>query len=213
LWDLRDMTDNSKQLVCDFVDYVMPGLTPYESALYLLLSRQSVLHDNSHQVRIGKKRVAGHLGVSARAAAPISFAQVTEVFEGLKEKGCIKIGDTTREGTLYTIIAPREIPFVKEKLTISAPSPSEDDYFNNPDKRLSLFERDKWTCQYCGQPVTKDNATLDHYVPQSKDGGHSKENLRTCCLICNSIKSGKSFEEAAPSLLKSMQERRERGDT
>jgi hypothetical protein len=133
---------------------------------------------------------------------------VTDVFRGLEEKNCISVGDTTREGTLYTIISPREIPFVKEKM--ATPSPSKDDYFTDPDKRKSMFERDKWTCQYCGEKVTEENATLDHYVPQSKTGGHSKENLRTCCLICNSIKSGKSFEEAAPLILKSMQERRQR---
>jgi hypothetical protein len=205
---LPDVTDSSKDTICDFVDHVMPNLTPYESALYLLLLRLSFLHDNSRQVRIGKKRVAEQLGKSSRAAAAISFAQVTEVFKGLEEKGCITIGDTTRDGTLYTLLAPREIPFVKEKMAISVPS--EDDYFADPDKRFSLFERDKWTCQYCGERVTKDNATLDHYAPQSKGGGHSKENLRTCCLICNSIKSGKSFEEAAPLILNSMQERRKR---
>jgi len=205
------MTDSSKELVCDFVDYVMPGLTPYESALYLLLLRRSFLYDNSSQARIGKRSAGTQLGISSRAAATISFAQVTDVIKSLEEKGCIIVGDTTREGTLYTVLAPREIAFVKEKLTI--PAPSKGDYFTDPERRLSLFERDKWTCQYCGQKVTRENATLDHYVPQSKGGEHSKENLRTCCLICNSIKSGKAFEEAAPLLLKSMQERRDRAST
>ena len=79
------MDDNLRGIICDFVDYVMPDLTPYESSLYLLLLRLSMLHD-----------------------------------------------------------------------------------------------------------------------------GSLKENLRTCCLICNSVKSGKSFEEAAPLILKSMQERRQR---
>jgi len=202
------MTENAKDIICDFVDHVMPCLTPYESSLYLLLLRSSFLDNNSFQVRVGKKRVARQLGKSSRAAAAISFYQVTEVVEALVEKGCIAIGDTTREGTLYTVVAPREIPFVREKM--AAPIPAGDDYFTEPSKRLTLFERDKWTCQYCGETVTSDNATLDHYTPQSKGGSHSKENLRTCCLVCNSIKSGKSFEEAAPLILRSMQERRRR---
>jgi len=202
------MTEDTKDIICDFVDQVMPDLTPYESSLYLLLLRLSFFANNSLQVRVGKKRVTEQLGKSSRAAATISFSQVTEVFKGLEEKGCITIGDTTREGTLYTVRAPREIPFVKEKMAV--PAPADDDYFTEPDKRRSLFERDKWTCQYCGEIVSSDNATLDHYIPQFKGGNHSKENLRTCCLICNSIKSGKSFEEAAPLILKSMQERRQR---
>lgn len=200
----QDVTD----IICDFVDHVMPNLTPYESSLYVLLLRLSYIGNNSFQVRVGKKRVAGQLGTSSRAAAAISYYQVTDVFKCLEEKGCIAIGDTTREGTLYTLLPPREIPFVKEKMAI--PAPADDDYFSEPDKRRSLFERDKWTCQYCGEIVSGENATLDHYIPQSKGGSHSKENLRTCCLVCNSIKSGKSFEEAAPLILESMRERRQR---
>jgi hypothetical protein len=176
--------------------------------LYLLLLRLSFFANNSLQLRVGKKRVAEQLGKSAKAAVTISFAQVTEVFQCLEKKGCLTIGDTTREGTLYTVLAPGEIPFVKEKMAI--PAPADDDYFTEPGKRRSLFERDKWTCQYCGEIVSSDNATLDNYIPQSKGGSHSKENLRTCCLVCNSIKSGKSFETAAPLILKSMQERRQR---
>lgn len=205
---LSEMTEPSNGVVCDFVDHVMPHLTPYESALYLLLLRHSLLQSNSSQVRIGKNRVGELVGKSSRGSAAISFAQVTDVVKGLEKKGCIRVGDTSREGTLYTVLLPREIPFVREALAV--PVPSEEDYFTDPEKRRILFERDKWTCQYCGEDVTKENASLDHYVPQSKGGGHSKENLRTCCLVCNSIKSGKSFEEAAPLILKSVQERRRR---
>ena len=206
--EATDMAEGLKDIICDFVDYVMPDLTPYESSLYLLLLRLSMLHDGSLNVRIGKRSVAKQVGRSSLAAAPISYAQVTHVFKGLEDKSCIIVGDTTREGTLYTITTPRDIPFVKEKLAV-VPLP-ENDYFTEPAKRQSLFERDQWTCQYCGEKVTQDNATLDHFIPQSKNGDHSKENLRTSCLICNSVKSGKSFEEAAPLILKSMQERRRR---
>jgi hypothetical protein len=202
------MTERSNGIVCDFVDYVMPRLTPYESALYLLLLRRSYLHNDSGQIRIGKKRVAELVGASSRGSAAISFAQVTEMVKGLEQKGCVTVGDTSRDGTLYTVVEPREIPFVKEAL--AGPVALDEDYFTNPEKRLLLFERDKWTCQYCGETVTEKNASLDHYIAQSADGAHSKENLRTCCLVCNSIKSGKSFEEAAPLILRSIQERRQR---
>jgi len=49
-----------------------------------------------------------------------------------------------------------------------------------------------------------------HYIPQRDKGKNTKENLRTCCFVCNSIKSGKSIEEAAPHILKSIQERKRR---
>ena len=199
-----------KELMCDVVDLLMPGLTPYESSLYILLLRMSLLESDSSQIRIGKRTVAGKLGTSSRGAAVISFAQVTDVVIGLETKGCIVVGDTSRDGTLYTIIKPREVPFVKERLASSGSVEGEDDYFTDPDKRLLLFERDNWSCQYCGDKVTKDNMTLDHYIPQCKGGSHSKDNLRTSCIVCNSIKSGKTFDEAAPLILKSIQERKQR---
>ncbi|MBY0246097.1 MAG: HNH endonuclease [Nitrospiraceae bacterium] len=78
------------------------------------------------------------------------------------------------------------------------------------EKRKEIYERDQWICQYCGDRVTPENATLDHFVPQCKSGTNKKENLRTACLLCNSVKSGKSYEEAAVYLLKSIQTRRGR---
>jgi len=111
---------------------------------------------------------------------------------------------------MYTLIQPRDIPLVKKKIVATTPIDQEEDFFTNPEKRSKIFERDNWTCQYCGDKVTNDNASIDHYVPQSKGGNHSKANLRTCCFVCNSIKSGKSFEEAAPFILKSIQERKQR---
>lgn len=199
-----------KELICDVVDLLMPGLTPYESALYFLLLRLSVIETGTRMIRVGKKIIAARLGASSRAATAISYAQVTDVLKGLEAKGCIVVGDTTREGTLYTIFMPRDVPFVKEKLTAGDAKDEHDDYFTDPAKRLELFERDHWTCHYCGERVTQANVTLDHFVPQSKGGGHTKANLHTSCLACNSIKSGKTFDEAAPLILRSIQERRQR---
>lgn len=51
-------------------------------------------------------------------------------------------------------------------------------------------------------------ASFDHMTPQPLGGTHAKANLRTARLMCNSIKSGKTEEEAAPALLKSIRERR-----
>lgn len=193
-----------KTIIEQFVDLLMPELTPYEASLYIFFLRNSYIKNGSTEIRIGKRTIGAKLG-SPRAQST-AFSHVTELVNGLKEKGCIKIGDTNRDGTLYSISFPAEIPLVKEKLLIVARP--EEDYFTNQEKRKELFERDKYTCHYCGEKVTFENATLDHLVPQSKGGKHTKENLKTACLICNSIKSGKTYEEAAPFLLKSIQERR-----
>lgn len=172
---------------------------------FIFFLRNSHIKNNSPEIRIGKRTIAEN--ISSVRATTTNYAQVTKLVDGLEGKGCIKIGDTNRDGTLYNVFLPEEIPSVKEKLAITA-DPVEEDFFTNPEKRKEIFERDKYTCFYCGEKVTPENSTLDHLMPQSKGGKHTKENLKTSCLICNSIKSGKTYEDAAPYLLKSIQERR-----
>jgi hypothetical protein len=140
-----------------------------------------------------------------------SRTHVLRQLKTLEKKGCIRIGNTNRDGTLYEIILPQNIPSVIKRLA----SPRiekivDDDWFTNPERRRQLYERDDWVCQYCGEKVTEDNVTLDHFIPRWKDGPNQKENLRTACLICNSIKSGKPYEEVAVKLLESIKERQRR---
>ena len=203
------METNIKVIIEQFVDYLSPELTPYEISVYLYLLRNSFLKNAVAELRVGKRTIAAGHGKASRGEET-AYAHVSEILKKLEEKGCIKIGDTNREGTLYIVNLPKDIPLVAEKIASLLPQDKEEDYFNDPEKKREMFERDKWICQYCGEKVTQENATLDHFIPQSKGGKSSKDNLRTCCLICNSIKSGKSYEGAAPFLLKSIQERRAR---
>jgi len=189
------------------VDYLMPVLPPYEVSFYLLLLRNSYLDTGFSEIRIGKRTMSRNVR-SNQSEKGTSFAQVTTVLKSLELKGCIKIGDITTQGTLYTVILPQYIPFVKAKIIELSTVATEEDHFSDPEKRKIIFERDQWTCQYCGEKVNADNVTLDHYIPQSKDGKNTADNLRTCCLMCNSLKSGRTYEEAAPIILKSLQERR-----
>jgi hypothetical protein len=203
------MEESIESIVQQFVDYLLPALTPYEASLYLYLFRNSYLRNGTAEVRQGKRTIAVGYGKGSRGDIT-NYAHVSKLLQELEQKGCIRVGNTDRFGTLYIVILPKDVPLVAEKLASKMPAKAEEDYFTNQDKRRELFERDKWICQYCGEKVSQQNATLDHFIPQSKGGDDSKENLRTCCLLCNSIKSGKTYEEAAPFLLKSIQERRAR---
>jgi hypothetical protein len=184
----------------------MPELTPHESSMYIFLYRNSFLAGGEATVRIGQRTLGQKYGRGPKMSVP-SRAHITRQVDQLEKKGCIIVGDTTREGTLYTVVPPEKVPLVVEKLSIQ-PAALEIDWYKHPERRKELFERDHWTCRFCGEAVDEKNATLDHFDPQHSGGGHTKENLHTACLLCNSIKSGKSYEEAAPLLLKSVAERR-----
>jgi hypothetical protein len=196
------------EIIEQFVDYLMPELTPRESSMYIFLLRNSFLKNGESKIRKGQKTLAKLYGRGVKSAF-VDSRHLMKSTIGLNEKGCIRIGDTNREGTLYEILLPSEIPLVLEKLISSIPD-EEEDYYNNPEKRKELYERDQWICQYCGEKVSAENVTLDHFIPRSRSGSNKKENLRTACLMCNSVKSGKTYEEAAVHLLKSIQERKKR---
>ncbi len=188
------------KIIKEFVDYLLPSLTPYETSLYLYLLRQSILKNGKDTIRVGKRTIATAYGKGSRGEIT-NYTHISKVITSLEIKGVIKIGDVNREGTLYTINIPENIPLVKEKMSITTPT-KQDDYFKDKEKREEIFKRDNWKCYYCGEKVTKENATLDHLIPQFKGGKNTKENLKTSCLLCNSIKSGKTYEEASPYLLK-----------
>lgn len=59
--------------------------------------------------------------------------------------------------------------------------------------RKSVFERDNYTCQYCGEVGGLLEA--DHIVPFSKGGSNEIDNLTTSCRKCNRQKKDKSVKE------------------
>jgi len=68
--------------------------------------------------------------------------------------------------------------------------------------RKNIFERDKFSCQYCGvKPPNKKTAlkwmedkalTFDHVIPRSQGGKTTWNNIVTCCLECNKRKGSRT---------------------
>ncbi len=80
--------------------------------------------------------------------------------------------------------------------------------------RFKVFDRDDYTCRYCGKtPADRVTLEVDHVIPTSKGGDSSMENLVTSCFDCNRGKSdltiGGNHEEPANVAMRRIQEIKE----
>ncbi len=57
--------------------------------------------------------------------------------------------------------------------------------------RQSIFERDRFTCQYCGKCFETRDLNLDHVIPKDKGGQTTWENVVCSCITCNTRKANK----------------------
>jgi len=188
-------------MLSTLVDDVLPILPPYEFSLYLLLVRHSRDENGESTVRLGKRSILSALGQGTRSGRS-SYAHVSEKLAHLSVLGFIEAGETTKDGTLYRVRMPHEVSAVRELVSSRSTSRSrEPNHYMDPSLRIAIFDRDQWECQYCGDLLTEASATLDHIVPRSRGGTDEKGNLATCCMMCNAIKSDRTYEEAAPQLL------------
>jgi 5-methylcytosine-specific restriction endonuclease McrA len=68
-------------------------------------------------------------------------------------------------------------------------------------KRMKIYMRDKYRCQYCGDRKKPNELTLDHIFPRSRGGDNSPVNIVTACVPCNTRKSNRTPEEARMPML------------
>src|SRR5581483_6786154 len=63
--------------------------------------------------------------------------------------------------------------------------------------RAAVYERDDYTCQYCGLRLGEEQRSIDHLVPVSRGGLDEITNYITACRSCNSRKKDIPLEEFA----------------
>ncbi len=57
--------------------------------------------------------------------------------------------------------------------------------------RRAVFERDNYTCQYCGCSGNEADLEIEHIIPISKGGNDDIRNLATACKTCNRTKGAR----------------------
>ncbi len=96
------------------------------------------------------------------------------------------------EGTIVALIQKLE-----DKLTFTAFAKEQRSLMTSK-LRQQIKERDKYTCQYCGNSINQEPNLLleiDHKIPVSKGGLTEESNLQTLCWRCNRTKSDKLIDE------------------
>lgn len=76
--------------------------------------------------------------------------------------------------------------------------PSREVRFN----RQTLFERDHYRCQYCGNVFSPRELNLDHVIPRVYGGKTTWENVVTSCIHCNTRKADRLPHQAGMQLIR-----------
>lgn len=193
------------EIVKEIIKYLQPLLTPYEAAYYWYLFTKTIVETKRQEGVFSNRGLCSGVVWPSRAtqATAVPYTVVSEIMASLEAKSVIaKIGEPTRFGTAYRVFIPEQIEICRERMiAIHTPSvqsaadiETQIDYYNVKENRVSLFERDAYTCYKCGKLLTRWDATLDHIIPVSRDGKNTKDNLITCCLFCNSKRRNKEIE-------------------
>lgn len=73
----------------------------------------------------------------------------------------------------------------------------------NTMKRVRIYIRDRYCCQYCGDHKPAKDLTLDHILPRAQGGTTTPQNLVSACVKCNQRKGNRTPEQARMPLLTS----------
>ncbi|MEZ5347423.1 MAG: HNH endonuclease [Pyrinomonadaceae bacterium] len=73
----------------------------------------------------------------------------------------------------------------------------------NTMKRVRIYIRDRYCCQYCGDHKNAKDLTLDHILPRAQGGTTTPQNLVSACVRCNQRKGNRTPEQARMPLLTS----------
>jgi len=76
--------------------------------------------------------------------------------------------------------------------------------------RFEVFQRDGFTCQYCGRKPPEVVLEVDHIMPRSKNGSDDMENLITSCFDCNRGKRDKNLTDIPERIKINIEEIKER---
>jgi len=190
-----------KQFIEQFQDYLAPKLDTYEQALYLYIFRHGRLLDTDEVViafKSARKRLACGIGQNGR---PMSESTSYEKLMSLQSKGCIEIVSSERSGRRIRLKLPNEIPGIIPPPAAKAPplSIEEMDFFEIPENRALILEREEHHCFYCLRALTTESYVIEHVVSRPT-GNNGYRNVVAACRECNNRKKDSAAEDYVRAL-------------
>lgn len=170
-----------------------------------ILDRSVYSHLLRHSRLEGKLRLRFSIQWLARAVR-VSGGPAREAVRRLAALGALRLIERTKIGHLVEVRLPGEISAKSRpgRRTTSigrnsgapdmpAPAfPSDDtDFLQTRALRQSIHSRERGLCFYCLRRLSPSQKCLDHVVPRVQFGLNSYRNLVSCCVECNSQKSGR----------------------
>lgn len=185
---------DAHQFIGQFQDHLAPKLDTYEQAIYLYCIRHTRLL-GQHEAVIGFKSARQSMAFGiGKAGSAMSEAVCYEKLRSLERKGCIKLLGTERGGTRVRVELPDEIPGVlPEPAQAVVVTLEELDFFNAPENRRRILEREAHRCFYCLRDIGEDTHVIEHVISRP-DGDNSYRNLVAACRQCNNRKGNTQAE-------------------
>nr|DAP09017.1 MAG TPA: HNH endonuclease [Caudoviricetes sp.] len=118
------------------------------------------------------------------------------------QKVCVVCGCAFTEAWENAITCSKKCQVKREKLTLAKGAARRRALLGSCEREdfryEEIFERDEWTCGICNEPVDPDSEfpdlrspSLDHVIPLSKGGSHTRDNVQLAHYICNVTKGAR----------------------
>ena len=186
---------NAETFFINFQDHLAPRLDAYEQAIYLYVFRHSRLIGKDEVVvgfKSARARMACGIGEKGK---PMSENTAYLKLQSLLEKGCIEIVATERAGRRIRLKLPEEIPGIIPEATESVPIILDElDFFNVPENRMLILQRENHRCFYCLRSINVDTHVIEHVISRPA-GDNSYKNVVAACRQCNNRKGSSSAED------------------
>lgn len=179
----------------EFQDFLAPKLDTYEQAIYLYIFRHSRFLDKTEATfgfKSARSRMACGVGEKGK---PMSETTAYLKLNSLQQKGAIEILRTEHTGRLIKLNLPSEISgLIPEPTPVKELNLEEMDFFEVPENRQMIFERENRRCFYTLRPIDEKNFVIDHIVSRPT-GDNSYRNVVAASREANNRKGSMLAED------------------